>query len=213
MISVLTTFQAILNVILPDIQGAEIGKTIGQNLDQNTFKWVKTEPEIIHQREEDQFFAPPDVTFGTTSDLEVAKIVNLSSLMFDSLTGLKDEPNYYMHIANNGYTYESCLVFMPMYPLSIRSITDAIYRLYENHAYWVNANIITYSTLLLICAQLVNIITFTIAADRYKCKLGIFGLCFIIIFQRVTDKLLILIFYLQIISSLPVDSSRRVFGL
>ena len=166
LISVLTTFQAILNVILPDIQGAEIGKTIGQNLAQNTFKWVKTEPEIIHQREEDQFFAPPDVTFGTTSDLEVAKIVNLSSLMFDSLTGLKDEPNYYMHIANNGYTYESCLVFMPMYPLSIRSITDAIYRLYENHAYWVNANIITYSTLLLICAQLVNIITFTIAADR-----------------------------------------------
>ena len=207
MISVLITFQAILNVILPDIQGAEIGKTIGQNLAQNTFKWVKTEPEIIHQREEDQFFAPPDVTFGTTSDLEVAKIVNLSSLMFDSLTGLKDEPNYYMHIANNGYTYESCLVFMPMYPLSIRSITDAIYRLYENHAYWVNANIITYSTLLLICAQLVNIITFTIAADRYKCKLGIFGLCLIILFKRVTEKLFILIFLQQIISSLPVDSS------
>ena len=207
MISVLITFQAILNVILPDIQGAEIGKTIGQNLAQNTFKWVKTEPEIIHQREEDQFFAPPDVTFGTTSDLEVAKIVNLSSLMFDSLTGLKDEPNYYMHIANNGYTYESCLVFMPMYPLSIRSITDAIYRLYENHAYWVNANIITYSTLLLICAQLVNIITFTIAADRYKFELGIFGLRFIILFERVTEKLFILIFHLQIISSLPVDSS------
>ena len=185
LISVLITFQAILNVILPDIQGAEIGKTIGQNLAQNTFKWVKTEPEIIHQLEEDQFFAPPDVTFGTTSDLEVAKIVNLSSLMFDSLTGLKDEPNYYMHIANNGYTYESCLVFMPMYPLSIRSITDAIYRLYENHAYWVNANIITYSTLLLICAQLVNIITFTIAADRYKCKLGIFGLCFIIFLKDI----------------------------
>ena len=159
-------FQAILNVILPDIQGSEIDKALGQIHSQVNFKWIKTEPKIEQQeRNDDQFFAP-DVTFGDSTGIETTKIVNLSALMFDSLTGLKDEPNYYMHIANNGYTYESCLAFMPMYPLTIRSIADCVYNLYENHAAWVNENVITYSTLLLICAQLVNIITFTIAADR-----------------------------------------------
>lgn len=123
--------------------------------------------KIKDNQHDDQFFAPPDVTFGDhSSPNEQAKIVNLSALMFDSLTGLKDEPNYYMHIANNGYTYESCLAFMPLYPLTIRSIADCIYNLYENHASWVNENVITYTTLLLICAQLVNIVAFTIAADR-----------------------------------------------
>ena len=97
---------------------------------------------------------------------QVAKIVNLSALMFDSLIGRKDEPNYYMHIANNGYTYESCLAFMPMYPLTIRSIADGIKSLYEPHEPWVSENIITFPTLLLVCTQLVNIITFILASDR-----------------------------------------------
>jgi hypothetical protein len=166
---VFDSFKAILNVILPDIQGSEVEKTlVGQTLlAQNNFKWIKTEPKIEkNEHNDDQFFAPPDVTFGDASYMEPAKIVNLSALMFDSLTGLKDEPNYYMHIANNGYTYESCLAFMPMYPLTIRTIADCIYNLYENHAAWVNENVITYTTLLLICAQLVNVITFTVAADR-----------------------------------------------
>ena len=158
-----------MNVILPDIHGNEVEKTLLQTHLQSKFKWIKLEPNIEERQtqNDDQFFAPPDVSFGDgSSGIENAKIVNLSALMFDSLTGLKDEPNYYMHIANNGYTYESCLAFMPLYPLTIRSIADCIYNLYENHASWVNENVITYSTLLLICAQLVNIVAFTVAADR-----------------------------------------------
>ena len=168
-------FKAILNVILPDIQGSDTENILGQIQAQNHFKWTKTGPKI--EKQNDQLFAP-DVKFGDPTDFETTKIVNLSALMFDSLTGSKDEPNYYMHIANNGYTYESCLAFMPMYPLTIRSIADGIYNLYENHATsWVVEHVITYPTLLLICAQLVNVVTFTIAADRYEHLRHFLDLC------------------------------------
>ena len=156
--------KAILNVILPDIGSRELDSALKQNLPQNNFQWIKISPKVAEQAQPpDQFYSPPDITFGES---QVAKIVNLSALMFDSLIGRKDEPNYYMHIANNGYTYESCLAFMPMYPLTIRSIADGIKSLYEPHEAWVNDNIITFPTLLLVCTQLVNIITFILASDR-----------------------------------------------
>ena len=88
-----------MNVILPDIHGNEVEKTLLQTHLQSKFKWIKLEPNIEERtaQNDDQFFAPPDVTFGDgSSGIENAKIVNLSALMFDSLTGLKDEPNYYM---------------------------------------------------------------------------------------------------------------------
>ena len=157
--------KAILNVILPDIGSKELDAALKQNLPQNSFQWIKISPKLSEeQHPPDQFYAPPDIKFD---EPQTTKIVNLSSLMFDSLIGRKDEPNYYMHIANNGYTYESCLAFMPMYPLTIRSIADCIKSLYEAHDGFVAENVITFPTLLLICTQLVNVITFIMASDRY----------------------------------------------
>ena len=151
-------------MILPDIKATGINVGVDINVGKGDFQWIKISPKIEEVVEENVF--APDVKFNDPSlELEPTKIVNLSALMFDSLTGLRDEPNYYMHIANNGYTYESCLAFMPMYPLAIRSIADCIQKLYNGNEAWVNANLITFPTLLLLCAQFVNVISFAIAAD------------------------------------------------
>jgi phosphatidylinositol glycan class V len=34
---------------------------------------------------------------------------------------------YFLHVANNGYTYENTLAFFPLYPILVRGTAEVIY--------------------------------------------------------------------------------------
>ena len=65
---------------------------------------------------------------------------------------------YFLHIADNGYTYENTLAFFPVYPFIVRVLAEAIY--------WaqVEYSLIHFISALKISAILVNIAAFVLAA-------------------------------------------------
>lgn len=67
------------------------------------------------------------------------------------------DAQYFIHIAQYGYTYENCLVFFPAFPLAVRYV-----------AYGLNSifgSIMNFHSLLLIAAVLLNVIMFIKSAD------------------------------------------------
>lgn len=83
-----------------------------------------------------------------------------SDIVVDTLTdGLtRWDGQYFLHIANSGYTYENTLAFFPLYPVCIRVAAEIIY--------WtqVDYGLIHFSSALKLGAVAVNVLFFVLAA-------------------------------------------------
>eukprot|EP00095_Tigriopus_kingsejongensis_P000183 snap_masked-scaffold487_size158652-processed-gene-0.30 protein:Tk00183 transcript:snap_masked-scaffold487_size158652-processed-gene-0.30-mRNA-1 annotation:"hypothetical protein DAPPUDRAFT_202746" len=64
---------------------------------------------------------------------------------------------YFLHIANNGYTYENTLAFFPLYPMCVRVAAEVIY--------WaqVDYRLLHFSSALKLGAVAINVLFFTLA--------------------------------------------------
>ena len=65
---------------------------------------------------------------------------------------------YFLHIADNGYTYENTFAFFPIYPISVRAFAEVIYWLQ------VDYSLIHFTSALKLSAILVNIGAFVLSA-------------------------------------------------
>ena len=65
---------------------------------------------------------------------------------------------YFLHIANNGYSYENTLAFFPLYPVTIRAVADVLYWMQ------VDYGLMHYASSLRLSAVLVNVVAFVAAA-------------------------------------------------
>ncbi|XP_050676237.1 GPI mannosyltransferase 2 [Leptidea sinapis] len=114
---------------------------------------------IIPDHKANVFVSPEDPTLHVTT---VDVIINRL------LGGLKRwDAQYFIHIAQFGYTYENSLAFFPLFPLIVRYV-----------AYILNSifgNIINFHSNLLISATLVNLLFFLKSVDvLHKLSLRIF---------------------------------------
>ena len=65
---------------------------------------------------------------------------------------------YFLHIANNGYSYENTLAFFPLFPVTVRAVADVIYWMQ------IDYGLIHFSSALRLSAVLLNGACFTTAA-------------------------------------------------
>ena len=77
------------------------------------------------------------------------------SFLLDGLT--KWDGQYFLHIANSGYSYENTLAFFPLYPLCVRIAAEVVY--------WcqVDYGLIHFSNAIKIGGVIVNVAFFTLA--------------------------------------------------
>ena len=68
------------------------------------------------------------------------------------------DAQYFLHIADNGYTYENTFAFFPIYPISVRAFAEVIYWLQ------VDYSLIHFTSALKLSAILVNIGAFVLSA-------------------------------------------------
>lgn len=104
---------------------------------------------LIPDHNANVFLSPEDPSLRRTSaDAIVDKL----------LGGLKRwDAQYFLHIAQYGYTYENCLAFFPLYPLVVR------YTAYGINSFF--GSFLNYHSTLLIAATLLNIVMFIKSAD------------------------------------------------
>ncbi len=87
---------------------------------------------------------------------ETSFLDSVISFLFDGLT--RWDGQHFLHIANNGYTYESSLAFFPVYPAVVRLVGELVYWLQ------VDYGLLHFSSALRIAAVLLNVACFTGAA-------------------------------------------------
>lgn len=77
--------------------------------------------------------------------------VNFADSLVDILfAGLRRwDAVYFLHIAEHGYTYENCLAFFPLFPLTVRTVANTL--LFPLHY------VLSYSRLLLLTAVFINL--------------------------------------------------------
>jgi len=76
--------------------------------------------------------------------------------LFGGLT--RWDAQYFLHVADNGYTYENTLAFFPLFPMAVRFIAEVIY--------WcqVEYGLIRFNSALILSAVGVNLTAFVLAA-------------------------------------------------
>jgi phosphatidylinositol glycan class V len=67
------------------------------------------------------------------------------------------DAQYFIHIALFGYTYENCLAFFPLYPMSVRVFAGCLYYLLEGF--------MSYYSVTVVSSVVINFITFVISAS------------------------------------------------
>lgn len=68
------------------------------------------------------------------------------------------DSEFFLHVANNGYSYENTLAFFPLYPMTVRAVGEVV------HWMQVDYNLLHFSSSLRIAALLVNVACFALAA-------------------------------------------------
>lgn len=104
---------------------------------------------LIPDHNANVFMSPEDPSLPQTyADIIVNKLFG----------GLKRwDAQYYIHIAQYGYTYENCLAFFPAFPLAVRYTGYGLNSLF--------GSILNIHSLLLISAVLLNVVVFLKSAD------------------------------------------------
>lgn len=105
---------------------------------------------IIPDHDADAFRSPqyPD-------DEEQLSLDSFVKCLFGGL--VRWDAQYFIHIALYGYTYENCLAFFPLYPLSIRILAACLYYILEGF--------ISHYFIFVLSSVVVNFITFVLAAS------------------------------------------------
>ena len=76
------------------------------------------------------------------------------------------DAQYFIHIAQYGYTYENCLAFFPLYPLTVRLLADGLYCIFKDA-------VSRYSLIVLI-AVVVNLAVFVLSTSvLYKLSIKV----------------------------------------
>lgn len=104
---------------------------------------------VIPDHEANVFISPEDPNLHKSyADFIVNKL----------LGGMKRwDAQYFIHIAQFGYTYENCLPFFPLFPLVVRYVACGLNSLFGS---WLN-----FHSTLLISATLLNVVMFIKSAD------------------------------------------------
>lgn len=105
---------------------------------------------IIPDHDADAFRSPQD-----PSDKEWSSFDDFVKYLFGGL--LRWDAQYFIHIALYGYTYENCLAFFPLYPMSIKVLAACLH-------YPLEGFISHYSTFVL-SSVVVNFIIFILSAS------------------------------------------------
>ncbi|CAK1581118.1 unnamed protein product [Parnassius mnemosyne] len=104
---------------------------------------------LIPDHDANVFLSPEDPTLQkATADIIIDKL----------LGGMKRwDSQYFIHIAQYGYTYENCLAFFPLFPLIVRYIAYILSS--------ILGSIFNFHSLLLISATIINLLLFLKSAD------------------------------------------------
>ncbi|XP_041980484.1 GPI mannosyltransferase 2 [Aricia agestis] len=104
---------------------------------------------VIPDHQANVFISPEDPSLRkTNADFIIDKL----------LGGLKRwDSQYFIHIAQYGYTYENCLAFYPLFPLIVRYVAFVLNS--------ILGTIFNFHSILLISASLVNLVVFIKSAD------------------------------------------------
>lgn len=104
---------------------------------------------LIPDHDANVFVSPEDPTLRETyADIVVGKL----------LGGMKRwDAQYYIHIAQYGYTYENCLAFFPLFPMLVRYVAYGLCSLF--------GSLLNYHSTLLISATVLNLLMFIKSAD------------------------------------------------
>jgi phosphatidylinositol glycan class V len=105
---------------------------------------------IIPDHDADAFRSPED-----PSDKEKSSADAFVKFLFGGLVHW--DAQYIIHIALYGYTYENCLAFFPLYPMSIRVFAGCLYYLFEGF--------MSHYSVIVVSSVVVNFITFIISAS------------------------------------------------
>lgn len=105
---------------------------------------------IIPDHDADAFRSPRD-----PNDEEQSSLDAFVKYLFGGL--VRWDAQYFIHIALYGYTYENCLAFFPLYPLSIRILAGCLYCILEGF--------ISRYFVFILSSVVVNFITFVLSAS------------------------------------------------
>ncbi|QQP32468.1 GPI mannosyltransferase 2 [Caligus rogercresseyi] len=125
------------NVLIPDHDAYDVFKWIKVPLDSETNNVAEEEEEAL--------------TGGGPKPLDA-----VLSALFDGLS--KWDGQHFLHIANNGYTYEKSIAFFPLFP--------QIVYLGGHFIHWcqIEYDLLSYSVCLLLASTIINFICFVLAA-------------------------------------------------
>ncbi|XP_058447621.1 GPI mannosyltransferase 2 [Malaya genurostris] len=114
---------------------------------------------LVPDHEAGVFIAPRD------PELSPAKFDGLVSVLFGGLH--RWDAQYFLHIAEYGYTYENTLAFLPLFPFVVKMLTMA---------FGGTSSVVTYRELSLALAVVLNVIFFVLAAKAlYKLSNMVLG--------------------------------------
>jgi len=105
---------------------------------------------IISDHKADAFRSPQD-----PSDKEKSLADAFVKFLFGGLVHW--DAQYFIHIARYGYTYENCLAFFPLYPMSIRIFAGCLYYLLEGF--------MSHYSVIVVSSVVVNFVTYIISAS------------------------------------------------
>ena len=103
---------------------------------------------------------PSDVFKWVQSSNSAEGAVTVCDKLVNVLLGglVRWDAHYFLHVADNGYTYENTLAFFPLYPILVRALAEVVY--------WcqVEYGLIRFNSALILAAVGVNVAAFVAAA-------------------------------------------------
>ena len=137
--------QFFINIALKQTEPLE---NIDENSENSTFTWIKIDST---KSENDENLNFSDIVF----------------LLFGALVPKSElEVQHNLHIANNGYTYESNLLYFPLYSLMVKGLGDSVTWFTKDLGLFDGMPPLATPAVIVCCSLLLNVLFFVFAADR-----------------------------------------------